>query len=439
MSKIETSEYTPLLKKTTVVCAAGPLLAGYILTIIGSALAQMGPLLNLDAHWTGLIGAAALAGLFVGGIVCGYLTDLIGRKTMYTIDLAAFIVLSLAMMFAQTPLQFVIFRFLMGIAVGASYPIATSLLTEFTPKKKRAFMLGILMTAWYVGAMSATVVGYFLIDIPGTWRWMLVSPALFSAIFLLMQIGTPESPRWLFSKNRLEDARKVVKQVYGPGADIEDLEEEVVQTKLSILLEPFYLKRVIYVGGFWMCQIVPLFGIYTFGPQILAMFGLAEGKQAMLGDVLISAMFLIGVVAALKWSEVFGRRPLMIWSFVFMTVGMLILSVFSTAAAWVIAAGFALYAFFSGFPNIQEWLAPNELFPTEIRATAVGIGTGLSRIGAAAGTYMLPTWLATLGLAPTMWILAAVTVVGLLICIALAPEVKGLSLAEASTGVSQKK
>ena len=116
-----------------------------------------------------------------------------------------------------------------------------------------------------------------------------------------------------------------------------------------------------------------------------------------------------------------------------MSLSMIMLAVFSNANPIIISLGFALYAFASGGPNIQEWVAPNELFPTEIRATAVGLGTGISRIGAATGTYMLPTWLVTLGLSQTMWILAAVTFVGFLICLFLAPETKGLTLAEAGS------
>ncbi len=431
-SALENSEYTPFLKKLTVFCAGGPFLDGYILVIIAAALVQMEPIFNLDAHWNGLIGAASLAGLFVGGIFVGYLTDLIGRKTMYTYDLLAFVILSLLMLVAQTPLQIVILRFLMGIAIGADYPIATALLTEYAPKRHRAFMLGILMAMFFLGSMTATVVGYFFIDVEGSWRWMLFSPAVLATILIIGRIGTPESPRWLLSKGRTEEALVNVKKVYGDSADLPDLDQDIVETKVSKLLEPGYLKRLIYVCGFWMCQIVPLFGIYTFGPAILSMFGLAHGKQAMLGEVLISFVFLVGVLAMIKGSDRFGRRPLMIWSFVLMTIGMAILAAFPYASPWVIALGFTIYAFFSGGPNIMEWIAPNELFPTEIRATAVGIGTGVSRVGACIGTYFLPSWLANLGLGPTMWILTGVTFFGLLICIAFAPETKGMTLAEAS-------
>ena len=148
-SVVENSSYTPFLKKLTVFCAGGPFLDGYILVIIAAALVQMGPIYDLDAHWIGSIGAASFAGLFVGGIFVGYLTDLIGRKKMYTWDLLAFVILSLLMLIVQTPLQIVILRFLMGIAIGADYPIATALLTEYAPKRHRAFMLGILMAMFF--------------------------------------------------------------------------------------------------------------------------------------------------------------------------------------------------------------------------------------------------------------------------------------------------
>lgn len=430
-SIIENSEFTPFLRKLTIFCSGGPFIDGYILIIISAALVQLGPELNLTAKWSGLIGAASLAGLFIGGGFFGYLTDIIGRKKMYIIDLLAMVILSIIQIFVDTPMQLMILRFLIGIAVGADYPIATSLLAEFAPKKYRALMLGLLMVMWYVGAMCANFVGYFLMDVPNGWRWMLGSAAIPAIILVIGRWGTPESPRWLVSKNRKEEALAVIRQVYGPEATLGDLEQETVATKFSKLFEPIYLKRILFIGGFWMCQLLPQYAIYTFGPSILQMFGLASGKQAMLGDALLSVLFLIGVFPALRWVDTKGRRPLIIWSFVFMTIGMAILALLSNAAMWIIVVGFAFYALASGGPSILQWIYTNELFPTEIRATSVGIGTAISRIGACIGTFALPTWLATHGLVPTMWIMTGVTAVGLVVCIALAPETKGLNLSEA--------
>ena len=279
-SSVEESPLTPFLKRLTLYSSGGPFLDGYILVIIGIALMQLGPQLKLDTFWKGLIGASALVGLLVGGAVFGYVTDLMGRQLMYQIDLIAIIVLSVAQMFVTTAWELALLRFLIGIAVGADYPIATSLLAEFSPKKYRGFMLGFLICMWYLGAVAAAIVGYALLSAgPTAWKWMLGSAALPAFLLVLGRWNTPESPRWLMNKGRLEKAQEVVKTVWGPDADVHDLQEtDQEKTDFSKVFSPGYLKRTIFIGSFWMFQIIPIFAIYTFGPQILAGFSLGSGK-----------------------------------------------------------------------------------------------------------------------------------------------------------------
>ena len=428
----EKNSTTPFMRKLTICCGGGPFLDGYVLIIIGVALVQLGPYLNLDTFWYGMIGAASLAGIFLGGVVLGYVTDLAGRKVMYRITPIALTIASLMQMFVSTPMELFILRFVIGMIIGADYPIATSLLAEFSPKKSRGLMLGLLMIMWFVGATAADFVGYFLFDMANGWQWMLGSAAIPSILLLIGRWNTPESPLWLMSKNRIAEARAIMKQVYGPDADTDSLEQTNEKTRFSKLLEKGYFSRTFFSGMFYACQVLPLFAIYTFGPAILESLHLGHGKQALLGDSVISLLFMIGCIPALKWIDSLGRRPLIIWSFVFMTLGMLILGVFPDAPVWVIMTGFSIYALASGGPSILEWIYPNELFPTEVRASAVGVATGISRIGACLGTFALPHWLNNLGIGPTMLIMTAVTFAGLIICIALAPETKGLSLSQAS-------
>ncbi|SMC46267.1 MFS transporter [Sporomusa malonica] len=432
VSAIEEGALTPFIKKLMIYCGGGPLLDGYILCIIGAALAQLGPELNLDAHWSGLVGASCLIGLFFGGLVFGYLTDIFGRKFMYTLDLSVLVIGSILCMFVTTPMELVILRFIIGVAIGADYPIATALLAEFCPKSHRGFTMGTLLIWWFVGATLSDIVGYFLIDVPGGWKWMLGSAAIPGILLIIGRWGTPESPRWLMGKGRVEEARAVMKKVYGPNADIEDIEQNVVQTNFMKMFQGVYLSRTAMIGGFWLCLIVPLFAIYTFGPAILEPFGLATGKLAMLGNTLISALFVVGIIPCLSWVNKFGRRPMIIWSFAVMTFGLVILGLFPTASTPVIMFGFAVYALANGAPNVLCWLYPNELFPTEIRASAVGFGTAISRIGAAIGIYLLPQWLTDYGIGNTMLIMAGFTLTGLLIVAWLAPETKDLTLAQAA-------
>ena len=115
-----------------------------------------------------------------------------------------------------------------------------------------------------------------------------------------------------------------------------------------------------------------------------------------------------------------------------MTLSMLVLGLFPQAPAWVIICGFLVYAFFSGGPSVLQWIYPNELFPTQVRATAVGVATAISRIGAAIGTFSLPYFLQTYGISPTMLICTGLTFLGFTVCVLLAPETKGLTLRECS-------
>lgn len=190
---------------------------------------------------------------------------------------------------------------------------------------------------------------------------------------------------------------------------------------------------MLFVGTIWACQVVPMFGLYTFGPQIMNAFGFGSGKQAILGDIIISMFFLIGCIPAMFWLNSIGRRPLIIGSFTIMSIALAVLGVFPNANIWIVVAAFGTYAFFSGGPGILQWLYPNELFPTDIRASAVGAAMAFSRIGTVLSTYALPIYMSSHGIGPTMLVGVAISVLGLVVSIAMAPETKGLTLAESSS------
>lgn len=424
-------ELTPFLKRMILFASGGPFLDGYVLVIIGVALTQLGPQLNLDAHWSALVGAAALVGLFIGTALGGYVTDLVGRKKMFTIDIIAIAIISIGTMFVSTPMQLVVMRFLIGIVIGADYPIATSLVTEFTPRKYRAISMGIIAAAWYVGATAANVVGYYLCDVEGGWQWMLGSAVIPCVILLIGRWSVPESPRWLARKGRVDEARVIVHQLFGTDVELET--EEVKKTRYSLLFEKGYFRRIVFVGTIWACQVVPMFGLYTFGPQIMSAFGFGAGKEAVLGEIIISMFFLIGCIPAMFWLNSIGRRPLLIGSFTLMSIALAVLGFFPNANIWIVVAAFGMYAFFSGGPGILQWLYPNELFPTEIRASAVGAAMAFSRIGTVLSTYALPIFMSSYGIGPTMFVGVAVSVLGLVVSIAMAPETKGMLLAESSS------
>ncbi len=342
-------------------------------------------------------------------------------------------------MFVDDPLLMVALLFVIGIALGADYAVGSALLSEWLPTAQRGRVMGMLIMAWFVGAATAYVVGYALISLleSGAWRWALGSAALPAIAFLVARIGTPESPRRLVSRGRVAEARTVLERVYGEEATPEAVESLVEQETAHGLgfAEVFrgdYLKGTAFVGLFWLLQIVPLFAISTFGPTILTAFGISGSRDSVIGSALVSVLFLAGCWRALRLIDTLGRRALIVWSFALMVVPLTVLGLLPTAPVAVVLVCFCAYALFSGGPSILEFIYPTELFPTEVRATAVGAGTAVSRIGAAVGTYLLPIGLDRIGVGPTVLIMAGITLLGFLLCLALAPETRGRRLAEAS-------
>ncbi|TCP21303.1 putative MFS transporter [Scopulibacillus darangshiensis] len=407
---------------------------GYALGIIGMALTLIGPQMELGTVWQGLIGSSALIGLFVGSLLLGWLGDRIGRQKVYLLDFLLIAVASFLQFFVDGPLALFILRLLIGFGIGADYAIGPTLLSEFVPKKYRGSLLASLTVMWTVGYVVAYFVGILLEKAgPDSWRWMLASGAIPAVIVLLLRIGTPESPRWLISKGRIEEARQIVKRFIGPNVDISDLiadgQSEQHSTSFMMLFKKKHRTRTAFGCLFYFCQVLPYFAIYTFLPLIFKAMGV---KDDILGNILLNIFLLIGAILSLWFINKLSRRTFTIGSFLTLTVSLLLLGIWPHGPFILVMLFFAVFTLvMSGFSNIAQ-VYPAELFPTEIRGSGVGLTNGVSRIGSAIGTFLLPISLASLGLGPSMIGLAVVLLIGAVISIAWAPETKDLSLDEAS-------
>ena len=420
----------------TVRSGGGSFVDGYVLSIIGVALVQMSAGLNLSSFWQGMIAASALIGIFFGGFFGGWLTDRFGRKRVFFVGPVLFMLASLSQFWVESALVLFLLRFAIGIAVGIEYPVATSLLVEFLPKKNRGPRLATLTILWFAGAAFAYVIGDLLLRHGGeeSWRLVLASPVVIGALLFVLRMGTPESPRWLLSKGRAAEAEAVIKQVYGSDFSLRNLPEEPKQTKLSLLslLHSGYGKRMLFVAMFWTCSVIPVFAVYAFAPKVLAALNL-KGDWASFGSVAITFLFVVGCIIATRLINGMGRRRMLINSFAWSGMALLGLAAFHAGSELLILGLFGAYALFIGGAQVLQLVYPNELFPTEIRAGAVGVGTSLSRVGAAIGTWLVPMALDSYGIAFTMYAAAIVTFIGLAFSVALAPETRSLNLQQAAS------
>ncbi|MCE7761479.1 MFS transporter [Pseudomonas putida] len=226
----------------------------------------------------------------------------------------------------------------------------------------------------------------------------------------------------------------MIKQVYGRSFSLANMPEQAAQQKVSLgaLLRSGYGKRMLFVAVFWSAAVVPMFAVYSFAPVVLQALHL-KGAWASYGSVLITLLFVVGCIVATRMIDTLGRRPLIIHSFLWSTLALLGLGVFSNGSEVLVLVLFGAYALFIGGAQVLELVYPNELFPTEIRAFAVGMGSSMSRIGSAAGTWLVPVSLQSIGIGNTMLVAALVSLAGLIVSVWLAPETRGMTLEAASS------
>ena len=377
---------------------------GYILSSIGIALVALPPRFHLDAKSTGLIAAATLLGILVGAPLFGRYTDRFGRRLLMIFDLCVFVVACLAQAFVNQVWELIALRLVLGLAIGADYPIAAALIGESVPGRARGAALNSMQVAWFFGAAVAYAAGYTLLQHAGpeSWRWILASPALFAAFGLLLRASAPESPLWLASRD----------------AGVLD------HTRFTSIFQAKYRGALAFVSAMWLLQVVPLFAIYAFAPAVLAALGIPGGNSPA-GSIIITAAFLAGSILALWLIERWGRRPLCIAGFVVATAAFGLLL---RGDASLVVASFAAYAIAIGAAAGLELTYPVELFPTPIRAGATGFAAAVSRIGAFGGTFALPWLLAQYGISSVVKGAFALSAIGLLVALRWAPETKGAQL-----------
>jgi putative MFS transporter len=439
MNKVRSMEDMPLSKfhyKMFGYSAGSAFLDGYIIGIIAVALSVIQAQFDMSLTMMGLLGTATLAGMFFGGMIGGYLTDIIGRKKMFLIDMLVMLVASVLQFFINDPMQLIILRLIIGIAIGADYPIAGALMAEFSPKKDRGTLLGGINALWYVGYASSFLVGYLMLSLGDTsWRWMLLSSAVPVFLLLMARLNMPESPRWLANKGREKEANAIIKKIFGDNVIMSVEPESKVKTSFLEIFRNGSGKWVFFVSVFWSLQVMTTFGIGTYIPEILAQFGFANGTREYLGSAVINMIYLVGLVPFLYLVEKWGRRPTMIWPFLVSAISLIILGATSgmNMPFSFILVLFIVYGIFNTGMGMHQWIYPNELFPTHIRGTAVGFTTGVSRIASSIGTFLFPSILANYGLDTTLYICGALLFVGFLISVFMAPETKNMSLTQTSS------
>ena len=411
---------------------------GYALGTIGYALSAMGNQLPINDFWTGMIGSSALIGIFLGSLLFGRLSDVMGRQKIFLCSFLIITVASFAQFFVTSAAMLCALRIIIGIGMGGDFAVGHAILAEFSPRKHRGVLLGSFSVIWTIGYVVANLLGlYYSSSTPDAWRWLLASASIPAFAVLILRMGTPESPRWLLRHGRKEQADAIVHKYFGSNVTLEDDSGGHGGEKQGFarLFKRDLLSRTFFNCTFFTCLVMPYFAIYTYLPIISKIMHLDDKSNTP--DFLLNGFLVLGALIGIWLTIKLSRRGFLISSFAITCIALAAMALLPPNASIALLVAFGTFTLvLSAFSNLVG-VYPPECFPTNVRASGVGLSIACSRLGAAASTFLLPLSMSGLGFQPTMLILSGVLLVGMVVSIMFAPETKHLTLSQCGSAAAK--
>lgn len=412
-------------------------LDGFDFFIIGVALPFVSQDFHLGSTEVGAVAVAALVGSLVGSLTLGPITDKVGRQRMLMVDVALFVLATAGTAFAWNALSLIGFRFLVGVAIGADYPISVAYVSENVPSRLRGRMVIGAFTFQAVGALLGALTGWGIIQlfqmlypdsvqfaIHYAWRWMLgVGLGLAIAIALLRFRCLLESPSYHILRREYEEASQAASMLLNTSITLTpetDPPPQFARVPYTALFSSRYRRQTLLASIPWFLQDIATYGVGIFTPTILGALAfvrmddfMAREAASAQGAALVDICLIVGFVLAILLVERVGRIQLQIVGFLGMAVGLAILAasgLVSLEPGWAIALVFIGFFIFNlmmnAGPNATTFLLSGEVFPIPIRASGAGFAAAVAKAGAVLGTFELPILKTTLGIPPLMLLLS---------------------------------
>jgi len=374
-------------------------------------------------------------GMTAGALITGFVGDKYGRRFTYQINLLIFGFASLAAAFAQDMNQLIACRFVQGLGLGAEIVVGYSTMTEFVPPKTRGRWLSMMAFIVVAGFPATSLLGYLIIPNFG-WRPMFVIAGIGSLIVWYLRKNLPESPRWLESEGRTEEAEALMKAIEQEASGGKPLPPVVVPAPAvtvaaSDMMKPPLLQRMV-VGSWVLISINTLiFGFVIFLPQFFLRQGLTI-TNSLAYTLVLSAASLVGCALGAWSSDAIGRRPSIIGASIVTIISGYVYARFNAASdpAIVLGIGFVLVVAIYVQTAILYGVYTTELFPTEIRLRANGICNFFGRGATVISPFIVAALMTSYQLPGVVWLMIGLVVVQIIVVWAWGVEPRNRGLEE---------
>lgn len=390
------------------VATIGGFLFGYDSGAVNGTQEGLRTAFGLSDAGLGFTVGSLLIGCFIGAFFAGRLADLMGRRNTMMVAALLFLAGALVQGFAHAQQLFVIARLCGGMAVGAASVLSPAYISEVAPASIRGRLTTIQQIMIIIGLTIAFVVNYFLAASAGistnafwggieAWRWMYLMQAIPAAIFLIALIFIPESPRYLVSKGRDETAESVLSKLFGSGvarsklAEIRATFAEDHRPRLSDLKGPGLLGiRPIVWAGIMLAvfqQLVGINVIFYYGETLWKLAGVSEAA-ALQRNIISGVVSIAACIVTIMVIDKIGRKPLLLIGSAGMAVSLFAmafafnsgtldasgnLQLTSNMGMVALIAANAYVIFFNGTWGPVMWVMLGEMFPNQIRGSALAV------------------------------------------------------------------
>ncbi|MBV9590801.1 MAG: MFS transporter [Hyphomicrobiales bacterium] len=354
--------------------------------------------------------AATFAGLFIGTFVFGYVADRYGRRTIFTYSMLWYCAATLIMAFQNTGLEISLWRLIAGIGIGVELVTIDTYLSELVPKSLRGRAFAFNQTVQFAVVPVVAFIAYMLVDTKpfglDGWRWVVLIGSVGALFVWFIRRAVPESPRWLINHGRLDEAeavtaeieRRVTEDLGGaplPAPAPHSVEKADPMGRFGEIFEPPYRARTIMLMVFQFFQTFGFYGFAAWVPTLIAQQTGINLGSSLQYSFIIAIANPFGPLLAMSFADKIERK----WQLVGAAVGIGVFGViFSYQSRMDLLILFGVLITLSN--NVLSYSFHNyqtELFPTRVRARAVGFTYSFSRISTVFASYIIQNILAVAG------------------------------------------
>jgi putative MFS transporter len=418
----------------------------FLMTYIGPGLIRSGLFSATSVSFFGLTGlasfvAATFAGLFIGTLAFGFAADKFGRRTIFTYSLLWYSVGTIMMAFQTTASAILVWRLITGIGIGVELVTIDTYIAELMPKDVRGRAIAINQVVQGAAIPLVALICWLLVPLSpfgiAGWRWVVLLGSIGAIFVWFIRRSIPESPRWLIARGQISEAERTVTNMEErvaaelgaqlppavPGIPAE--ESPSTRVKFVQIFRPPYLRRTLMLMVFHLVQTVGYYGFGSWVPTLLIAAGIRTTASLQYSFIIaISAP--IGPLLVRGIADKFERKWQIVWSAVCIA-GFGLLFARQSQPGWLIVLGVMLTCS-NNWMSVAFHTYQSELFPTQVRAQAVGFVYSWSRFSAIFTSLMIGFFLQHYGVGGVFAFIAASMFVVVLSIGIFGPRTRGLAL-----------